>query len=275
VSNWALRATMGACAVSMHLYACVDPADTHEPPDEPSSADAAIPDSAQPSDAAAPTEPYEDERCAYFSGLRPGVESAIDRLRQARGDEGIGNVSAPGFDDEGILLSLGCCGQVRRISGTPYLISVEPAEDTAEAHCEAFISEWGDLWAMGEPGMALVHERTKHDDRGGAHCIYEQTYYGVPVLGMRFVVHIDPDGRVTGANSSSRCGATGTPRAFLVGDAVECVNVCHAPSHCSSTSRVHGGLRISLLPGCFWRRDVRAGPRLFGMGGVPLRRVLG
>jgi hypothetical protein len=57
---------MGACAVSMHLYACVDPADTHEPPDEPSSADAAIPDSAQPSDAAAPTEPYEDERCANF-----------------------------------------------------------------------------------------------------------------------------------------------------------------------------------------------------------------
>jgi hypothetical protein len=133
----------------------------------------------------------ENEQCSYLGDALDGTFDALDRLRAARSAEGL---------PASMTVSHGCCFQLRRIFGDPYLISVHPEEDTPDARCEQFIADWGDMWAMGGDGMALAHERTKLDNLGGAHCIYQQTYFGVPVVGMRFVVHLDPEGRVTGSN---------------------------------------------------------------------------
>jgi hypothetical protein len=135
-------------------------------------------------------DPAEDEGCSYLGDSLDGTCEAIDRLRAARRAEG-----ASGY----LSLGLGCCFQLSTIYGSPYLISVQPEEDTLEARCEQFIADWGDMWAMGGDGMGLAHERTRTNDLGGALCIYHQTYFGVPVLGGRFVVHLNSEGHVSSA----------------------------------------------------------------------------
>jgi hypothetical protein len=156
--------------------------------------------------------------CRRFASAPPGALEALERLQEARKAAGLVPVpdldprspgfaeklaaveDIPGYGMERLMTSRGCRGQLRAIHGWPYLVPSSSKARTPTERCDAFIAEWGSLWGMGDPGMSLVHERTKRDDRGGAHCIYRQEYYGVPVDVMRFVVHLDPDGRVTGAN---------------------------------------------------------------------------
>jgi Zn-dependent metalloprotease len=132
------------------------------------------------------------------AGLVPEVETQGASLLSVAQTSDIERI--PSFGLDRLLIRRGCRGQLRRIHGTPYLVAATAKGAPGTPHCDAFLSEWGALWGMGASGMALEHQRTKHDDRGGAHCIYRQTYHGVPMNRMRFVVHVDPEGRITGAN---------------------------------------------------------------------------
>jgi Zn-dependent metalloprotease len=182
------------------LLAALSPPEADSPP--PAVAPAV--DDCRPLEWAPPgaIEALEDlQRVRRAAGLVPVVDanqSSPDFAAQlARLEETI----IPEYGVEGMVASRGCRGQLRSIHGWPYLVSASAkGGNSPSERCDAFLSEWGTLFGMGDPGMALALDRLKRDDRGGSHCIYQQEYYGVPVDRMRFVVHLDPEGRVRGAN---------------------------------------------------------------------------
>ena len=140
----------------------------------------------------------------------PRAEEALARLRAERepaftpepAAERGALERAPGFSLDGLLIRRGTWGGMRRIYGVPYL--VEPPQgferSETEALARAFLSEWADLWGLGERDVELALEFVRHGTRGGVRVAFRQLYRGVPVERVRIVVHLDAERRLYGVN---------------------------------------------------------------------------
>jgi bacillolysin len=141
-----------------------------------------------------------------------GALEALEELRLARHDAGLVStydrtrasefVTAPGFDLDGLSVVRSPRGQIKRISGWPYLVELAPSKEVGPSSdmCDEFLQRWGGLWGLPAPGVALRRERSKQDNLGGLHCLYRQTFQDVPVDRTRLVVHLNGAGQVTSVN---------------------------------------------------------------------------
>jgi bacillolysin len=141
-----------------------------------------------------------------------GALEALEELRLARHDAGLVStydrtrasefVTAPGFDLDGLSVVRSPRGQIKRISGWPYLVELAPSKEVGPSSdmCDGFLQRWGGLWGLPAPGVALRRERSKQDNLGGLHCLYRQTLQDVPVDRTRLVVHLNGAGQVTSVN---------------------------------------------------------------------------
>jgi hypothetical protein len=145
-------------------------------------------------------------------GLAPTID--LDDLFRPEAREALSSLeSLPGYGIDNMMMRRGCTGRIRSIHGTPYLVALDEARRKLdpESLCDAYLEEWSELWELGEEGMRLERTRLKLGDRGDAHCSYRQTLHGVPLDGTHFVVHLDAEGRMTGANGEVVPRATMAP----------------------------------------------------------------
>ena len=77
-----------------------------------------------------------------------------------------------------------------------------------QANALQFLSTYGGVFGISNPGNELVTRRTTRDSLGNTHISHQQVYQGVPVFAAELKSHFDADGNLTVVNGTFIPGIT-------------------------------------------------------------------